>query len=309
MMKQMRCLLFLTGLLLCLQPFRAATYSVDNLPMVYLQDKTRHVVNPDGILSASAVTRMDSLLFRMEAERGVQSVVAVVERIEGGDCYDFSITLGNKLGIGNQQNTGLIILLSTQDRCYQILTGEGLEGTLPDAICRRIENRYMVPYLKNGDWDTAMLHTVEAVAGIVLEDEALIPSGNQRSKETDYSFIFTIMALFIAAMLFSWYSNRKRNTCPRCGHTPMQRTNSTVTADRYNGVEHHTETYRCPKCGYTHNRSHDEPLDNGTGFGGGMPPFIFFPRGGSRGGGFGGGFGGGSFGGGSFGGGGAGGRF
>ena len=119
-MKKAFCLFLLFFVCRSARLLYADTYTVDNLPMVYLQDKTKHVVNPDGILSAQTVQQMDSLLYRLETEKGVQSVVAVVERIEGGECYDFAITLGNKLGVGNRQNTGLIILLSTQDRCYQI---------------------------------------------------------------------------------------------------------------------------------------------------------------------------------------------
>ena len=284
-MKKMLCLIlffFVCGNIMLLQ---AGSYTVDNLPMVYLQDRTKHVVNPDGILSPQTVQQMDSLLYRLEAGKGVQSVVAVVERIEGGDCYDFAITLGNKYGVGNQANTGLIILLSTGDRCYQILTGEGLEGTLPDAICRRIENRKMVPYLKTGDWNQAMLQTVV---------------------EGSYLFWLALCTVIIA-MCVSWHTNRKRNTCPKCGAYPLKRYNSQVEVDRVNGIEHHKEYLRCPKCGYTVCHSHDEPFDNGTGFGGFPPVAGPFHRG--FGGGFGGGFTGGSFGGGSFGGGGSGGRF
>ena len=308
-MKHVICLFLLFWICGSAQLLQAGTYTVDNLPMVYLQDRTKHVVNPDGILSAPAVARMDSMLYRLEADKGVQSVVAVVERIEGGDCYEFAITLGNKYGVGNQQNTGLIILLSTQDRCYQILTGEGLEGTLPDAICRRIENRKMVPYLKTGDWDNAMLQTVAAVCGVIEGDTSLLNSGPQRKAGgEDRSFIWLALAIVGAGFLISAYSNRKRNSCPKCGHYPMHRTHSDVTVDRYNGIEHHREFFRCPKCGHTECRSHDEPFDNGTGFGGFPPVAGPFHRG-FGGGGFGGGVGGGSFGGGSFGGGGAGGKF
>lgn len=308
-MKHILCLFLLLWICGGAQPLQAGTYTVDNLPMVYLQDRTRHVVNPDGILSAATVQQMDSMLYRLETAKGVQSVVAVVERIEGGDCYEFAITLGNKYGVGNRQNTGLIILLATQDRCYQILTGEGLEGTLPDAICRRIENCKMVPYLKSGDWDSAMLQTVAAVCGVIEGDTSLLNTDDTRTeKEEDYSFLWIALAIAVAGFLISTYSNRKRNSCSRCGHYPMQRTNSDVTVDRYNGIEHHREWYRCPKCGHTVCRSHDEPFDNGTGFGG-FPPIAGPFHRGFGGGGLGGGFSGGSFGGGSFGGGGAGGDF
>lgn len=275
--------------------------------MVYLQDKSRHVVNPDGILSAGAVARMDSLLLRLETERGVQSIVAVVERIEGGECYDFAMSLGNKLGVGNRQNTGLIILLSTQDRCYQILTGEGLEGTLPDAICRRIENRMMVPHLKAGDWDTAMRQTVEAVCSIILNDSSLSGMSDNEAPINEVHFVAAFIGLFLFFMCLSWYIGRRRNRCSRCGKSPMVRIDSRTRTDRINGIEHHDETFRCPHCGHIVHRTHDEPWDNGTGFGG-IPPFIGPFRGGF-GRGFSGGFSGGSFGGGSFGGGGSGGKF
>ncbi|MCD8317380.1 MAG: TPM domain-containing protein [Paraprevotella sp.] len=276
--------------------------------MEYLQEKTRHVCKPAGIISPETVQQMDSMLYRLEHDKGVQSVVAVVENIEGGDCYDFALTLGNKLGVGNRQNTGLIILLSTQDRCYQILTGEGLEGTLPDAICRRIENRKMIPYLKTGDWNNAMLQTVATVCGVIRGDDSLLNAGNGNNdrNDSDYSFVWIILALIVTGGFISWRSNRKRNTCPKCGAYPMQRVDSRIQIDRIQGVEHHQEMYRCPKCGHTECRSHDEPFDNGAGFGE-FPPIIGPFRG--FGGGSGGGFSGGSFGGGSFGGGGSGGRF
>lgn len=55
---QMKRILCLT--LLCLSGLyamtsHAATYTPDNLPVTYLQDKSRHVVNPDGILSAGTM--------------------------------------------------------------------------------------------------------------------------------------------------------------------------------------------------------------------------------------------------------------
>ena len=129
----------------CVLNILAGIYNADNLPVPYLENRTRHTINPDGILSQETTMEIDRMLQQLEEEKGVQALAIVVEQIEGGDCYDFAITFGNKHGVGNKQNTGLIFLLATKDRCYQILTGEGLEGTLPDAICRRIENRKMVP--------------------------------------------------------------------------------------------------------------------------------------------------------------------
>ena len=92
----------------------AATYTVDNLPIPYLQDKTQYVSNHDNILSQVAVDSLNLWLGQMEKAHGVQTVLAVVERIQGGETYDFCMALGRKYGIGRkEQNSGLIILLST----------------------------------------------------------------------------------------------------------------------------------------------------------------------------------------------------
>ncbi len=295
-----------------LQGAKAGIYTPESLPIPYLKDKNHYVSNPDRLLSASAEARINTLLQRLEKEKGVQTLVAIVENVEGGDCYEFAITLGNKLKIGNRNNTGLIILVVAKDRCYQILTGEGLEGTLPDAICRRIENREMVPHLKNGNWDAALTRTVEAVCATILKDESLLSSGTKVVAPRDLrtpALVFLGMLLFLVPL--SWYWSRRKNACPRCGKHHVKRTGTTRSVRSRKGFIRYTDTYHCPDCGHTYTRHRDEPNDHGTGFGGFYPPLGGF-FGSRRGGGFGGGFGGGGggiFGGGSFGGGGSGGKF
>ena len=117
-----------------------------------------------------------------------------------------------------------------------------------------------------------MLQTVSAVCSVIPWRRQSAP---RRVGTTDrhkgYGLMWLALAIVTGGFLISIYSNRKRNTCPRCGHSPMHRTNSQVRVDRFQGIEHHTVYYRCPKCGHTVSRSHDEPFDNGTGFGGFLP--------------------------------------
>ena len=46
--------------------------------------------------------------------------------------------------------THLDVYKRQDQRCIQCYTGYGLEGDLPDAICKRIQTRDMIPYLKDG---------------------------------------------------------------------------------------------------------------------------------------------------------------
>jgi len=295
--------------LIALLPFKgmAEGWTADNLPMVHLQDARRYVCNPDGVLSQTAVDSMDAVLGKLEATKGVQSVIVVVKNVADGDCYTFGMNLGRKYGIGSKkQQSGLIVVLSTEDRKYYILTGFGLEGSLPDAVCKRIENRVMVPLLKEGDWDDAMFQGVKAISGYLQGDKSLkaeMDESDQGGGVGLFLLLFFIM-VFVVIMLLS-----KARKCPRCGKKTLVK-----TAERYlyttEGWDYFQVISTCKHCGYSESikerRKHED--NNGGGL---LAGIMLGSMLGSRGGGsgFDGGFGGGSFGGGGFGGGGAGGGF
>ena len=60
-------------LLLSLSGF-AKKYTIENIPMVHLQDETRYVCNPDNVLDWSAVAKMDAQL--TELNKGLSSAWA-----------------------------------------------------------------------------------------------------------------------------------------------------------------------------------------------------------------------------------------
>lgn len=296
-------LIFIFAAFLPLGSF-AKKWTPETLPMVFLQNDHRFVCNPDAVLSDTAVARADSILYALYKQQGIQTVVAAVKQLDGDDPYEFGMALARKYGIGNKQSTGLIVILATEDRSYQILTGRGLEGTLPDAMVRRVENRIMVPLLKDEEWDAAIVQTVNALAKVISGDTSLVP---EEDEEEDFGVVMGLLAAvfvgFIVLMMLIGYASIKK--CPKCGKRAMQ----TVSKKRLNRINSSTwlvsKTWKCSKCGHTMQTTEQEN-DNINGSSGG--PVIF--GGGGRGfGGGGGGFRGGSFGGGSFGGGGSGGRF
>lgn len=294
-----------------LTPIKAQekVYTVDNLPKVHLQNKMQYICNPAGILSQAACDSIDSMLYALEQQTGIETVVAVVPSIGEEDCFNFCHQLLNKWGVGKKgKDNGLVILLVTDQRCIQFYTGYGLEGVLPDAICKRIQTKYMIPYLKDGNWNEGMVAGIKATCQRLdgsMENDTVSESGNE-----SLDFILAIIcfaaigigAVFIAA----WNQSR----CPKCGKHKLQRSGSALVS-RVNGVKTEDITYTCQHCGNTvvrRQQSYDSDHNHRSG-GGGGGPFIGGFGGGSFGGGGGGGFSGGSFGGGMGGGGGAGSRF
>ena len=298
----MRKVLYLILLLLGSLSLQAKEYTIKEIPMVHLQDRTRYVSNPDGILSSSAVATMDSILYALEEKTGIQTLVVAVTGIEGGDCFDFAYRLGKEMGVGQKErDNGLVVLLSTDERCIQFATGYGLEGVLPDAICKRIQNRYMMQHLGKDDWNTGMVEGIRAINGYL--DGSM---ENIDNEEADNTPLFIIMGVIFGSfvlivIIVIFFANQ----CPKCKkRQALQRISSHVIS-RKHGVITSEVTYICKHCGHHVTKKEQTGDPNYRGPRGGNTIFMGgggFGRGG-------GGFSGGSFGGGSFGGGGAGSRF
>lgn len=294
--------LFLCLLLLSVQAQKA--YTPDNIPKVHLQDKMRYACNPDAILSQAACDSIDRMLYALEQQTGIETVVAVVTSIGSDDCFDFAHRLLNEWGVGKKgKNNGLVILLVTDQRCIQFYTGYGLEGDLPDAICKRVQNRDMIPYLKDGNWDAGMVAGVRAVCERL--DGSMVNDEEEEEDLSPLGVLALIMGFLTIAIVIGWIAARAASKCPNCGEHKLQRTRSKVVS-RHNGVKTEDVTYTCRNCGHSVVRRKQSYDENYHGGGGGGP--IIFGSGGGFGG-SGGGFSGGSFGGGIGGGGGAGSRF
>ncbi len=309
----MRRLLIFPLILLCvIQCMYAAgtVYTVDNLPNVYIENASRHVTDPSGLLSSSDVAEMDRMLLQLEQKTGIQSVVAVVPSIGTAECFDFALNLLTKWGVGEKdRDNGLVILLVTDQRCIQMVTGYGLEGPLPDAICKRIQMQYMVPYLKNEQWGKGLTAGVKAVCGVL--DGSMEAKEALSEEDNNFPLIITLILSAIAclALLFNYLFSR----CPQCKKRDALRRTHSSTVTLPDGMKKVIDTYTCRFCGHQKTREtvyrdrDNSPPNRGSSSGPVVPPF--WGGGGRSSGGGSRGFGGGRFGGGSSGGGGAGTRF
>ena len=281
-------------------------YTPDNLPKVHIQNKFRYTCDPEGILVTAATDSIDRMLYRLEQQTGIETVVAVVPSIGEATCFDFCHELLNTWGVGKKgKDNGLVILLVTDQRCIQFYTGYGLEGPLPDAICKRIQTRYMIPYLKDGHWSEGMVAGVRAICAQLdgsMENDATEDEGSGIS-----SYLIVLFLFFLFIIILSTKAARRVTRCPHCKKNKLQRVSS-QTISFHNGVRTEEVTYICQNCGHIIKRHERHGQDNNRGHGGGWGGPVIFGGGGGFGGFGGGGFGG-SFGGGSGGGGGAGSRF
>lgn len=279
-------------------------YTIDNVPNPRLADSRNSVSNPDGTLSAAAVAQINSDLAELQRTTSIEVAVVVVGSIGDMPPEDFGIRLFRKWGIGKKdKDNGLLILLVTGDRIVRFEVGYGLEGDMTDALSKRIISQRMMPYLRERNWDGAVL------AGVGAVKEALSNPDSELRKEAQADEMRSILAPLISVfgvviliMIIAMIAYRRSKKCPRCGSTMRVVDEKTVKISP--ATSQTTTTLRCPKCGYTTTKKRTQNI-GGAIAGGMLMGGMMGGFGGGRGGG---GFGG-SFGGGSAGGGGATGRF
>ena len=276
----------------------AKPYRISDVPNVQLADRHRYTSNPDGILSEEAVHAIDVACDSLRTKGIAQVAVVAIHDIASDDVFTFAHKLFSSWGVGlDKTDNGLGIILVLDKREIRFVTGYGLEGVLPDAICKRIQQRYMVGPLSAGDYSKGMVDGVAAIATLLSSGE--LPTSNDEGlTEGDiiaiFGAMFTIFALFVL-LIFIIY--RATHRCPKCGKYHLKQTNSQIVK---NARTHQIidKTFICHNCGHSFIKRVRHEKAN-----------VVIVGGGGRHGGFGGGGFGGGFGGGNFGGGGAGSRF
>lgn len=105
------------------------------------------------ILSADQQADLEHRLKIFEDSTSNQIAVVIIASTKGYDPFEYALALGRKWGVGSKEfNNGIVLLVAKEDRKVFIATGYGLEGVLPDAICKRIVEDDIVPHFKANDY-------------------------------------------------------------------------------------------------------------------------------------------------------------
>lgn len=153
---------------------------------------------------------LEQLLSQFEKDTSVEIVIVTTSDFQGSTIEDYSNKLFEAWGIGKKDvDNGLLIVVSNTQRQSRFEVGYGLEGTLPDALTGRIQDEYMIPYFKEGNYSKGISEGVLATIGVVQKDPTVISklsSSNQNESIPADSIIFIILFfVYIMAATKSWW--------------------------------------------------------------------------------------------------------
>lgn len=274
--------------------------TVDDVPNVRLTDVRRYVTDPTSILAPAATDTIDAILGRLEKSTGIETAVVMLPSIGENDIFDFSTSLFRKWGIGKKKSdNGLLILFVMDQHKVRFATGYGIEGTMTDAMSKRIQTQYMVPAFKRSDWNKGMVDGVRATAKVL--DGSMEPEAADDDTETS-DILFSI-GIMIGVILLAMFVSSIKQRCPKCRKRSAMKQMGVevlrVSTGKGKRKRIRRTTYVCQYCGHIMTKDEDIDDNNGSAAAGGAILGSMLGSGGGGGGGScGGSFGGGSTGGG-----------
>jgi len=142
-------------------PLLIAQSSASDIP-----PKPNHYFNDyASLVSPKTAQQLDLQLENLERETSNQILVVIYKSLPAGAAVeDFAEAAFRAWKPGQQgKNNGAILFVFVNDRKAWIQTGYGLEGALPDAICRRIVGDELAPRFQAGDYSGGLTAAVNAM--------------------------------------------------------------------------------------------------------------------------------------------------
>lgn len=184
----------------------ATDYTIDNIPNVHLSNAQDFVSNPDGILSLPTVNELNRIILSIQKQTSSEIAVVVVQSIGDEEIKPFATSLFAKWGIGKKdKDNGLLILFVLEKREITFETGYGMEGALPDAICKRIQTLYMLPYFKKAEYDKGMIEGLTKIQDILSHPETAKELMTQVTTTEKNDWSKPILYYVIVSILFSLF--------------------------------------------------------------------------------------------------------
>ena len=117
------------------------------------------------VVSPATATRLNQTLQDFERASSSQVLVAVFSKMESASSIeDYTVRVAQAWKVGRKEkNNGAVLFVFVQDRKIFIQVGYGLEGALPDGLCKRIIEDELKPRFRNNDFDGGLSAGVTAI--------------------------------------------------------------------------------------------------------------------------------------------------
>jgi uncharacterized protein len=160
------------------------------------------------VISAAAAAQLNQALENFERESSDQILVAVFPKMQSDSSIeDYTVRVARAWHAGQKnKNNGAVLFVFIQDRKMYIQVGYGLEGVLPDALCKRIIEEQITPHFKSGDFTGGLTAGVQGILAAVKGEYQGAGStvaernGRSRSRSSVVSIVFIVFVILLSLL-------------------------------------------------------------------------------------------------------------
>ena len=144
---------------------------------------TARVVDLTGTLTAGEREAIEAKLAAFEQAKGSQVAVLLVPSIGSEAIEEFAGRVTDEWKLGRKGvDDGVLFVVAKQERKMRIHTGRGVQGTLTDALSRRIIADIVAPRFRTGDFAGGIEAGVDAIMKAIQGESLPLPAKKAQRK-------------------------------------------------------------------------------------------------------------------------------
>ena len=151
-----------------------------------------------NVLNSLEAEEIKQKLIKYADTTSTQLVLITFNSTEGENINYLGAQWGEKWGIGQEEDNGILILLAYNDRKIAINTGKGTEHLLTDAMSKRIIDEDIIPYFKTGDYYGGLNSGVDAIFEVMTGAYEAKKQEEELPMETILFLMFVFLIFLIA---------------------------------------------------------------------------------------------------------------
>lgn len=150
---------------------------VPEYPPSTLVYEEKPTLNPENF------KRIENYLLRHERATGDQIVIALFQGLEGETPSGYANRVYASWGLGEKgKDNGLLVAFFLIDKQVAIEVGYGLEHVVTDAFSKRVIDTAIVPQMKKGDLNAAILSAIEMIF-VEIESPVIDPTKSKAARD------------------------------------------------------------------------------------------------------------------------------
>ena len=160
--------------------------------------------NPDAVydyialFSENQKRALDTKLTTYSDTTSTQIVVAIISSSKGEDISLLGAKWGQQWGIGQaNEDNGILIILTKDDRMVDINTGYGIESIISDRDAKQVIERIMIPQFKQGNYYAGLDQGTDALIQMLEGNFKGTPSRKNNVSNLKPIILFIVFILIL----------------------------------------------------------------------------------------------------------------